>query len=252
MSTSHLIRQERCPQCAKLGRDISHDNLAVYSDSHTHCYSCGYHTYSDKVSQFNARKRTENINIPQKNIVILPSDCNVEYPKRCIEWIEKYELNRYDLLNNNVLWSEYKQRLIFPVYDSEKGVIAFQGRYFGEKKEPKWFGKGDLKNTFNILGNSNKLCLVEDIVSALKISKVGMAMPLYGSYIGKERFKRLYRLYGKEVEVLIWLDPDKRLESIKEAKLGTLYGLNTRVIYTEEDPKEVKLSRIKELLDKEV
>lgn len=42
-SESTVVRRERCPKCASQGNDNSGDNLAVYSDDHVHCFSCGYH-----------------------------------------------------------------------------------------------------------------------------------------------------------------------------------------------------------------
>ena len=39
-----LLRKEQCPTCASRGKDTSKDNLAVYSDGQTHCFSCGTHT----------------------------------------------------------------------------------------------------------------------------------------------------------------------------------------------------------------
>lgn len=39
-----VVRKEQCPKCAELGNDSSGDNLAVYSDGHTHCFGCGHHT----------------------------------------------------------------------------------------------------------------------------------------------------------------------------------------------------------------
>ena len=40
-----LIRKEQCPDCAKMGKDTSKDNLAIYSDGQTHCFACGKHGF---------------------------------------------------------------------------------------------------------------------------------------------------------------------------------------------------------------
>ena len=246
MSDSYVIRKERCPKCAEQGRDTSGDNLIVYNDGHSFCYGgCGLVV---GVSGFSSLKT--KVEQPKQEIC-LPSDCDVDYPHRALKWIEQYELGRNDLLNNSVFWSEYRQRLIFPVF-GDGSLIAYQGRYFGQdKKEPKWFGKGNLKDTFNILGPkaSGKIVLVEDIISAIKVSKCDLlAMPLYGSFVGVERFKRLYKLFGKEVEVLVWLDPDKRKEAIIEANRGMLCGLKTRTIFSDKDPKEHSWKELNEIL----
>jgi hypothetical protein len=74
-------------------------------------------------------------------------------------------------------------------------------------------------------------------------------MPLYGSFVGATRFKRLRTILEKDVEVCVWLDPDKRTESIVEARRGMLAGLTTRVIYSHADPKEHSMEEIKEILN---
>lgn len=245
MENSYLVRQERCPECAKSGKDRAGNNLAVYSDNHIHCYSCGYHVSSSGLSRFKERNQPTK---QRHHEVLLPSDCDVVYPIRTLEWIGHYDLTRNDLLNNNVLWSESYQRLIFPVY-GDSGLIAYQGRYFGEEKRTKWWGVGNLSNCFHILGKSNsQLVLVEDIVSAIKLSKFTMAMPLFGSHVGAVRFKRLYSLFKDKVEVSIYLDPDKRSESIVEARRGMLCGLRTRVVYSNADPKEESYEDLKKIL----
>lgn len=43
LNESAVIKRERCPKCASIGNDRSGDNLAVYTDDHVHCFSCGYH-----------------------------------------------------------------------------------------------------------------------------------------------------------------------------------------------------------------
>jgi twinkle protein len=44
LTESTVVSRDRCPKCAENGNDNSGDNLAVYSDGHTHCFGCGYHT----------------------------------------------------------------------------------------------------------------------------------------------------------------------------------------------------------------
>ena len=251
---SYLVRKEQCPECAKQGKDNSHDNLAVYSDGHSHCFSCGFTISNGVISRFRQRISSTRELDKQKSGLYLPEDCDTVYPSVALDWIEQYELTKTDLLNNNALWSESSQRLIFPVY-GDSGLLAYQGRYFGPpssgKPYPKWYGKGDLGSTFNILGrsSSSKLVLTEDIISAIKCSKFCLAMPLYGSHVGVVRFKRLYSLYGKTLTVSVYLDPDKRKEAVLEARRGTLVGLNTETIFSDKDPKEHTYEELKEILE---
>lgn len=248
MSDSFLLSQERCPLCAKEGKDRAGNNLAVYSDGHSFCFGGhGLVVSGNRLIQF------KNKDLPEadKDDTTLPIDCDTTYPQFCLEWVGKYELDRNDLLNNNVLWSELWKRLIFPVYgDEHRGLIAWQGRYFGDDpSKVKWYGRGDLKNTFHILGNSNVLALVEDIVSAIKIEKAGFsAMPLFGCVVGVDRFRRLYSRLSKQDKVVVWLDENKRPEAVKEARLGRLFGLNSTCVFSRRDPKDEDYESIKDIL----
>lgn len=40
---SVCVSRKQCPECAANGRDNSKDNLAIYSDGHGFCFSCGYY-----------------------------------------------------------------------------------------------------------------------------------------------------------------------------------------------------------------
>lgn len=257
-----MVSKGRCPQCAKQGKDQSKDNLAVYSDGHSYCYSCGYHSGLGLVSRFRQRSiSTGKLDKPESKLC-LPEDCDVIYPERALDWVKQYELTKVDLLNHNTLWSESTQRLIFPVFgdtglgSSACGVLlAYQGRYFGpaapegSRSYPKWHGQGNLKDTYNILGeDSSKIVLCEDIISAIKMSKITRVMPLYGSHVGIDRFKRLRMLIEPSAEVWIYLDPDKRKESVVEARRGVLCGMKTRVIYSEADPKEESYESLQRIL----
>lgn len=242
---------EQCPICASKGRDISKDNLGVYSDGHTWCFRCSKPTFSEKGKIKNFIDQEQ---IGKKEQIFLPEDCTIKYPDKCLAWAGKYGLTETDLLRYNTFWSPSEQRLIFPFYENGN-LLGYQGRSFKENnpvigKIPKWFGKGITEDVFNILGIGNILVLCEDIVSAIKIAKAGYAsMPLYGSSISQERFKRLYKLFGSKSEVVIWLDYDKASEAPSYSKLGGIYGLSCRTIVTEQDPKEYSIEEIQEILE---
>lgn len=245
MNDSHLVRQERCPICAAEGRDRSANNLAVYSDGHTFCFGGhGLVSGGDRILQF-----TSPDTLPVSDEVVLPPDCDTEYPQKCLDWVGHYELTRNDLLTHWAMWSEGMQRLIFPVWGEEGNLIAWQGRWFGEGQHTKWFGRGNLKDTFNILGDGEPLVLTEDIISAIKVSNCGaQAMPLYGCVVGMGRFSILRKLYPYGSAILVWLDPDKRKEAVREARRGTLYGLKVSPQFSDKDPKEMTYAQIKDIL----
>lgn len=251
--TSYVVSKGRCPECSKIGKDVTGDNLAIYSDGHHFCYSCKYHFYPNSITSFKRKQRDTSMDKELDKILTLPIDCDITYPERATAWCAKFGITKTDLLNNNVMWSESMQRLIFPIY-GDGWLIAWQGRYFGTQgsaltKVPKWYGKGNLKDTFNILGKGNTLILTEDILSAIKVAKCGvMAMPLYGCVVGGVRFKRLITMLEQDTTIKIWLDPDKRTEAVKEAKLGSMFGVKCSPIFSEVDPKEHTIEDIKTIL----
>lgn len=258
MLDSHVIKHEQCPQCRELGKDKSNDNLAIYSDGHSWCFSCGYLLTASGHARIKNKIASERQGETTKEAemlptLFLPEDITTDYPQRALDWINQYDLSKNTLLSVNAVWSDSLQRLIFPIYDGNRSLIGWQGRDFilerTDKRRAKWFGRGPLESIFNILGQGNRLALTEDVVSAIKLSLAGiMAIPLYGCVVGRKRFKRLYSLYGDTVEVLVWLDPDKQQESIKEARLGRLCGLNCRAILSDQDPKEHSYEEITKYL----
>lgn len=68
---SKLIRHERCPECAKEGRDVTGDNLAVYEDG-VHCHACGYNNKKKGTKPIAKKEKGEPIApLPEKNMPAL-------------------------------------------------------------------------------------------------------------------------------------------------------------------------------------
>lgn len=167
--TKHL-RNERCPECAKLGRDRHGDNLGVYSDGSCFCWACGYRKSGNAISAVK-RPQSDREDTPA---VVLPSDVDTYLPAVARQWLGSYALSEHDFIRNRLLWSEQRQLLVFPYFDKYHNLVAWQGRNFEkDSKWPKWFSKGDLKTLYHILPiketYSGSVVVVEDIVSAIKV-----------------------------------------------------------------------------------
>jgi hypothetical protein len=144
------------------------------------------------------------------------------------------------------MWSEREQRIIFPYFD-QTGLLAWQGRYVGKENKAKWWSQGKIHEIIHPINvNKREAVLVEDIISAIKVSKVKGAIPLFGSSISGKHFLRLKKVVDR---VWIWLDPDMRSKSLKMANLGKLLGLDTHVIFSDHDPKEHSQEEIDKLLN---
>lgn len=239
---SYAIKKTRCPSCALIGQDRSGDNLVVYSDGGCHCFSCGYHRSPNNVTRFKS-----NHDVPRSSLVHLPSDVTTDLPLVAKSWLQSLGYTQTEIIKYRLMWSEYMQRLIFPFF-SDTGLTAWQGRYLGSVTgKPKWFSQGkihDILTGFNL--SSRKAILVENIVSAHKIARLGLgAIPLYGS---KTNIKHLLRLSKHVDEVWVWLDPDKRSEALKIDLEAKLIGLQSHIIFTDKKPHKYSTQELQEIL----
>lgn len=242
---SHVVRKERCPECAKLGNDKSGDNLAIYSDGHSYCYSCGY--LVGRGARLPAQEETS-----RSSTVCLPTDVTTELPYEAKAWLQQYELTQLDIKKHLCMWSDSWSRLIFP-YFVDGDLLAWQGRYIqtGEpteisKKQAKWYSQGKIHAMLHpVEVHDRQAVIVEDIVSAIKVSKIRGAIPLFGCKLSSAHLKGLKLLCN---EVCVWLDPDKRQDSMKISRILNLIGLNVHVIFSEKDPKEHSYNEIHQLL----
>ena len=237
---SSLLYKTRCPACAEKGRDRSGDNLGVYDDGHSYCWSCGYWGRGDLASRI-----TSNLHKQVKPIQDLPEDISQELGQEALDWLAQY----FDK-PQRCLWSESEKKLFFMFPNGE-----YQYRYFGDNpKHPKWVGYGINENLIHIEGDKkpkihhpNSLVLVEDIISAMKVGHSTLpTMCLFGSNISLKRLATIKQL-GYD-EVIIWLDWDKREYAIKAAQQAQAIGLKASVIHTQLDPKDYDYESIKRTL----
>lgn len=90
------------------------------------------------------------------------------------------------------------------------------------------------------------VCLVEDYISAIRVSKFVPTAPLFGCTINLEMLTRLSKLFTK---VLVWLDADKLDNARKIALNANMVGLESSVIYAYKDPKNHSDKELEEILN---
>jgi hypothetical protein len=240
-----VIGKSRCPSCAKSGRDKHGDNLILYGNGGgAFCFSCGYTESETLGNRIRKISQTETQPpIPQKPMN-LPED--IELLSRDTKgylWLSQY----LDSIPADMLWSAKEQWLIFPYFIGGQ-LVAWQARDFSGKR--KWLTFGKPSELLYVLskkqGDSNHLYLVEDIVSAMKIrDNGGTASPLFGARVGLKRFMFLASKYKT---ITLWLDPDKRRESVAEVQAATRIGIDTRVQFSDLDPKELRNDELQKIL----
>jgi hypothetical protein len=230
-----------CPKCH------SRDNAYRWADGHEFCFGgCGYRKLATLTNEAKCVLLQERVDKEvqgtkqeksQGGLVCYALDTNSNIKDPGLTWIKKYGIYNEEILNQDILWSESQQQLIFPIYDQCYDLIAWQARNFGPNTR-KYVTFGPMNEIIHVLGLTKikepDTIIVEDIISAIKVSRHYRAMPLFGSSVSREKLIRLRRLTDT---IKFWLDSDKLGTSMKLAKIASQLGFKTTVIYTENDPK---------------
>ncbi len=232
-----FLRYEECPRCARQGRDRAGDNLGVYVDGSTHCFSCGYHrhpkTYVRKV-----------VNVDE-NKAVLPSDFTREVPAAGWKWLLQWGLP-YTYWKRYAGYSEAQSRLVLTIGEPTKFSI---GRYLGTDKDTrKWKLYGNGHGFVEILGKEKPgpIVLVEDIVSWHKVGQVAPCLCLFGTNVHSLAIKELKAF---KRPVMLWLDDDQyTLYPPKVNRLQTFLDVPVGYIHTKKDPKGFSLQEIERIL----
>jgi hypothetical protein len=240
VSRSNFERHEPCPECG------SRNNLGVWSDGHKFCFGCGYYVpASGDVHQVKQR-----LSAPSNGLVpYLPDDVSVHIPEVPYRWL-KLCLTDEEILKHRVGWSNEKESVVFPVFGKDGELLMWQSRYFGaNKKYPKYLTKGYKGDILHILGEhpTNRVVLVEDLVSAIVVSRLENSMPLWGSTIHLKTLRQLARYYG---HLAIWLDSDKLATALKTSGQARLIFESVEVLNSEKDPKYQTEEQLRKILGK--
>src|SRR4051812_2923839 len=87
-TASAFMYHRECPKCVEKGQDRGKNNLGVYDDGHTHCFSCGYHTSSDAVKHLEAMvNRDVTTKEPKSKVIALPQDANKTIDAKALNWL---------------------------------------------------------------------------------------------------------------------------------------------------------------------
>jgi len=267
---SKFLWHKRCPRCEQHGKDRSGNNLAVYSD-HSFCFSCGYKekgrisrspgNEGGNYSQSSQRLRQQALRDSQQ-CPPLPNDYVLSLPSVGVKWISQYGITNKEIAVNRIGWSDngftlggrgnqppiqYSPCMVFPIFDIQGTLLMWQARYFGtEKSYPKYITKGKPNEIIHLLGKDTPtLVIVEDLLSAIKVSRVSRCCPLWGSSPSMVFLNRFRTITN---HLVIWLDPDKTIEAEKLRKRVSIIFDKVSIIHSDSDPKVYDENKIGEKL----
>lgn len=251
-----MEQRSNCPHCSDTKQRFYERDTG--SGTVQYCHNCGYKNFIptknrtfkqtvDYIAKY-VNSKNEETNIVKE--IKLPFDFTTQIDTKAKLWLKKYGINDDEIKTFNFGWSESMQRLILPVFDSS-GLIYYQARTFKPitKDNPKYINirQQGAKNVFfrrEVPNDDSKLdsvCIVEDILSAIKVGRVVRSLALLGSYFPDA----LNPLYRRASKILIWLDDDKYVTAVKQArKINTLFNVPVKVIRTPLDPKEYSTDEI--------
>jgi len=167
-------------------------------------------------------------------------ETTTDIPKEPMRWLLSYGITPNEINDFHIGWNDDTQLLVLV-----KTPDYWQARTFGKHKV-KYMSNGIKPLTF--YGDADKIVCVEDILSAIKISRLSpdwCALPLLGSSMSEEVIQRLS---GQFKSVVIWLDRDKAKDAIKIARNLKQRGVNSSVVISPLDPKEYSKGELSEWL----
>lgn len=180
-----------------------------------------------------------------------------------------FELAEASLIsaNNNKFYDKFRNRVMFPIFDTRGNVVAFGGRTLGDDKakylnsgETPVFHKGDMLYALNIAKNSKAdyFILCEGYMDVIAMHQAGFdsAVASLGTALTPQHANLLSRLGKKEVVLSYDSDAAGQNASSKAINLFANVGLHARVLKIEgaKDPDEfIKKyggERFKDIIDK--
>ncbi len=236
------VGHEPCPKCG------SRDNLGRYDDGSGFCFGCRHY---EPPSHFKYTPEQQ----PDKEEVKPPMDACNELPDVNREWLQQYITDAE--IDQWFTYSPLLRRHLF-IHESEdafgKKHTFWEARSVTRLEDgrfsfafPKTFCHGE--KPFFILSKwrkTGKLVLVEDPVSAIKVSRFCETMPLFGSIISIDTMLQIANMPWIK-EVIIWLDRDKYKEALGFANRISKFK-SVRVVSTDKDPKSQTDEEIQEVL----
>ena len=227
---SQFIKLGPCPHCG------SRDNRAEYTNGFW-CFGCSKYDPKNDTNSLRLRLNTKS---PQ-DVDNSQLETIQEIPMKAMQWLLKYNITLDEIKRYGIKWEPIRKLLVLIERKN-----YWQGRNFGFGKI-KYMSSGNKPLT--IYGKGDKLLVVEDVLSAIKIARLRQegycATPLLGSSMSKQAEQQLLKRYEN---ISVWLDRDKAKNAIRIRNRLRSLGVSSKAIITPLDPKEYNRTEILEWL----
>lgn len=204
-----LVEKVQCPSCAKDGRDRQGNNLAVYEDGSTYCFSCSYSTKRGGKKSSTKPQTKEDIGkyavYPFKDLTHKP--------------ISKEICERYGV--RSVINSETGQidGVLYPYYDKDNNLKGYKVRtlpkefsYRGDGKDLGLFGQQRFKPKGKVLiiteGEDDTLAMAELLKDKREFPIVSIQSGADANGTVDKKIKAQYDFVASFDKVIIAMDND--------------------------------------------
>jgi len=229
------------------------------------CHHCGwrggirksnsnYSKAQEKIAQHklgDGPNPSQPINIRKKPTLPFDSVREVrEWPNRAKVWVYGGQLTDTELNDYGFVYSNYYDRVFFPVYNNNV-ISCTIGRKLKDDDSPKYLitKASDFNNLwYSNPNNSDVVCIVEDVLSAIRCSRFVAGAALLGTNFTDGAISFLIKRHKK---FIIFLDDDKPQVKMKQVALQRtlqLFGEVVLITKTGKDPKKLSDEELKELL----
>jgi hypothetical protein len=166
-----------------------------------------------------------------------------DWPEKARAWLYKAGLGRHEIGKLGARYDPQTGRVVIPVYEDGR-LVFWQARAL-DGRQPKYLAPAvDKSSVLPRWGNADAVTLTEDLLSAFKVGQVAEAWSLLGTYASP---RVTYELLRRQCPVNVWLDPDAagRRAAAKLMRQLLGFGLQTRNILSEADPKNLTYEQIR-------
>lgn len=232
------------------------DGLTILAYCH-HCGKRGYHNQTDSanIKTLLAAKENRKVlaKVGGKYEHKLPRDCKSfgsDWPTPARVWVRRYGITKRELDDYGICYSESLGRVVMPVYDGD-GLALYQARkIFDFDDGPKYLTYHNRNGSvwFSHLPSIRTLVICEDILSAIKVSRLLPSCAVLGTSISDKSFNIITKQFD---EFIIFMDDDNIDVRTKQLTLKNrleMFG-KVRIVHTKgKDAKEHTNQQLEDIL----
>lgn len=214
-----------CPKCN------SRDNLAEYTNNF-YCFGCGYGKPKRNLASFKPQETVRGY-----DGITLENKLDNDH----LKWLLGYnltqdEMQQFKSCHERIVKGESRKCNLLVLTHSDS---YWQARNFDTGI--KYLSSGMKPYIEYKKQGSDVLVFTEDIISAVKVSRVATAVPMLGAKVLKDWWIET-KPYSR---VIIWGDRDKARENVIEARRASeIIGKKVEVVISDKDPKDYSTESI--------